>query len=516
MHSGKSLTLTSLLAIFLLLFPVPAFPAVVKVVLYPDSAYVTETAKVKLAADQGRLKKAVLTLPASADPQTIVILSGNPPLVLKDQQYRKADHTGLAVSDERTRKLARLKEERASQRAALYSAEAQIQFWQSQTKTKAKTPQDAVNLASTIARNTKKAWQEKAALEMQLENTDRKIGELQQELKQADKQRLASWEVTAWFSDTNAKEAVLRYAYILADCGWQSIYRLNALSREKTIAFSREAEVWQNSGRDWLGVEMVLSSAKAPPQANDAAIAPWRIGPADPVSPKSKAKSKRKTSKTRTAKENTEEKAGAFPSTSPAGSLYAAGTHDLAAGVKGRIVLREERWPADFLYIAKPRESQSAFLTAAVRLPAAIAAGDAVYMVDGQLTGKRAFAAGKGETVFFGTDPAVAVETALLPAAVSPASEKNQAVTPKDRRNWTRRIDVSNRSANPIKLRIEEPVPVPGDGRVTIALTCRPEPVERTPSSAVWLMDVPAGQTASVAIDIVVEAPAGLKLDMGW
>jgi len=517
MITGKSIKHGLFALILLLLFTIPSPADTTRVVLYPSSAFVTENTRVRLIPDAGRLKKAVFTLPAAADPQTLTIAAvGNPALILADQQYRKVDPDGVAINDERSRKLAKLKEERAALTASLRSAEAQIQFWQSQTKTKSKTPQDATNLAATIARNTKKAWQEKAALEVRLEDNERKNKDLQEAMQQSDGRRRVSWEVTAWFRGPDVKEAAIGYSYVLADCGWQPLFRFNALPAENTVVVGREAEIRQNSGRDWHGIELVLADGKAIHTAAPAELTPWRIGPSGPDGKTAKAKTRSKKKSVR--KTDSGENPADRPPAAPLPALT-AGTHSLASGVKGRIVLQEERLPAAFVYVARPRESNQAYLIASLSPPSGppAAGGNAAFMIDGTLTGNRPFAAsGREDTVLFGADPRVAVATAVLPINLTGDHAEKKNASDRKTTMWRKRIDVHNGSPAAVKLKIEEPLPLAGDDRIRVTLAFLPEPSERTPTSVFWLSDLPAGGKTIVTIDITVESPPGMKLDMGW
>lgn len=283
--------------------------------------------------------------------------------------------------------------------------------------------------------------------------------------------------------------------------------------------YSREAEIWQNSGQDWHQMEIILSPQKMPAAATPSEFAPWHIqsSASDPTAGKSKAKVKRKAKSKTSSKDNAGSETPPPDPSNEQGYFqhYAAGSHNLVAGVRVRIALQEEKWPAEFLYSIRPHESNQAFLTAFIRIPDtfSISEGNTVYMIDGILTGKRTFAlSGREGTVFFGVDPKITFVTSMLP--VSP--EGKETVTEKQHRAWKRRIDIHNQGTSIVKVKIEEPIPLPGDARIKVTLNYEPEPVEKTRAMTFWLMDIPAGEKRTVAIDINLEAPPGLKPDMGW
>jgi hypothetical protein len=77
------------------------------------------------------------------------------------------------------------KNERKKLRALIRSLDAQIQFWQLQTKAKVKTIADAHNMAAAIGKNIKKAYQDKLSQESELEMLDKQITNLQDDLDRA-------------------------------------------------------------------------------------------------------------------------------------------------------------------------------------------------------------------------------------------------------------------------------------------------------------------------------------------
>jgi hypothetical protein len=246
---------------------------------------------------------------------------------------------------------------------------------------------------------------------------------------------------------------------------------------------------------------------------------PWHVESSvpDPAAGKSKARVKRKAKNKASSKDNAGSETPPSESSNEQGYFrhYAAGSHNLAAGARVRIALQEEKWPAEFLHSIRPRESGQAFLTALIRLPdtVSISEGNTIYMIDGILTSKRTFAlSGREGTVFFGVDPKITFVTSMLP--VSP--EGKEIVTEKQHRTWKRRIDIHNQGTSIVKVKIEEPIVLPGDARIKVTLNYQPEPVEKTRAMISWLMDIPAGEKRTVTIDINLEAPSGLKLDMGW
>ncbi len=89
-------------------------------------------------------------------------------------------------------------------------------------------------------------------------------------------------------------------------------------------------------------------------------------------------------------------------------SVWSVGKKDIPAGSRQRIKIKEENWPAEFLFLARPSLGQQAFVRAQIKLatPVEIPSGEALLLIDGAVLGKRNFAfAGSEGSLYFGTSP---------------------------------------------------------------------------------------------------------------
>jgi hypothetical protein len=120
--------------------------------------------------------------------------------------------------------------------------------------------------------------------------------------------------------------------------------------------------------------------------------------------------------------------------------------------------------------------------------------------------------AGQEATIFFGIDPLVTARTQLL----SRKSGEKTLLQNKQTYTWDWRIDIENSRTSPVKILVEEPNPQPRDERISLSLKNEPDPVEQTPSSRIWNLDVPAGQKKSIFTSVRIEAPKNMILDLGW
>ena len=508
-------------AFLFLLSPRPGLAMPREVTLFPASAQVLETAKLK-TVPVGNLKKTTFTLPAQADPASLVtrLIPAGKARIL-DQAWRQIVRPDDEKIQELRKRIETVRSERNAVQATIKALDTQIQFWQLQTKARAKTLADAGNLAAAIGRNVKKSYQDKMAREPELEKLEKRLSELQDELNRRVGRKDNAWEVTLLLSGVPpAGEVSVEYSYSLAGCGWSPRYRLEARPRDRQILFTWEAEIWQSSGQDWGQVAMNLatlqpSSAIAPPD-----LPPWVIKPRELIVAK-KAASKRSRSKALAAvaerDEAAEDAAPAPPQEDMQStySLWRLGKVTLPAGVQQRVQVKDEAWTADFAHLVRPGLSGHAFVRAAVLFPEAveIPPGEAIYMMDGAILGKRNFSlAGREGSLFFGEDPFVSAKVDLL----SRQSGEKTFLADRQTHRWEWRTDVENRRDIPVRVRLEEPVPQSRDERIRLTVKNDPEPAEQSTAAWTWVLDVPPGRNKSIATTIGLEAPRDMVIDLGW
>jgi hypothetical protein len=140
--------------------------SVKEVTLFPHSAKISEEAKINPQCDKGKCK-AVFTLPPQADPESLVVF-------IAPQSHAKIEDVQLKpiqVRDEKKivdlrKQLTALQDEKKEKQAKLQALDAQLQFWQAQTKAKTKTVADSYKLAEAIGKNVQKSNQEKFTVKL--------------------------------------------------------------------------------------------------------------------------------------------------------------------------------------------------------------------------------------------------------------------------------------------------------------------------------------------------------------
>jgi uncharacterized protein (TIGR02231 family) len=505
----------NLIIILILLFPVGSMATVKEVTLFPNSAKISEIAKINPQCDKGKCIS-IITLPPQADPESLVVsLPAQSHVKIEDVQIKPVpvqDETKIA---DLRKQIVGLEASKKEMQAKLQALEVQLQFWQAQTKAKTKTLADTNKLADAIGKNVRKSSQEKFANETQLEKIEKNIKKLQEELNQIAGKKETAWEITLTTSGVSQNEIIFPYTYSLAGCGWLPLYRIEALPAGKSVSFFWEAEIWQSSGEDWKQVQLNVATLQPVINANPPEIPAWIIKPRVLYKASRKQDAAAASLMQKEASDN--EALGAAPAETQntTYSVWSLGKNNIPAGNRQRLKIKDESWPAEILFLARPAINPQVFVRALVKLdkPAEIPPGQAIFIIDGAILGKREFSfAGSEGELFFGTSPLISVTS----STIADQSDTKTIFQDKQTRSWQWLIEAKNSSNTDIKLRIEEPVPQARNKKIHLNFKQNPEPEEKDHYKFVWLLDVPAGQKRTIQNNIELEAPIDMNIDFGW
>jgi len=505
------------IAVCLLSWPGVSSGTVKEVTLFPDSARVEETIKVAARTFDSNHPQAIIILPSQADPESLVV--SLPPagrIKIEDIQIKpieRVDENRIAALRGQIKKLQNDQREMLSR---LKSLEVQLQFWQAQTKAKTKTVAEADQLASAIGRSSRKIYSEKYSVETELGKIDKQIKELQDELTRMTGNSEKGWEATVTLSGPIPNHSFLNYTYTLGGCGWQPLYRLEALPASQTILFSWDAEIWQSTGSDWKLTQINLATLQPVRTIMPPDLPQWILKPKTAVIYKSSRREKSALAEL-SASEANEDAVRSAPveTTRSTYSVWSLGKITVAAGRRQRLKIKEESWPAQFLFLARPSQSPQAFVQARIKLPkpVEIPSGQAIFVIDGALIGKRPFAlAGTQADIYFGNSPFITVSSTTL----ADRSGVARIFQNKQTRQWQWLIEAKNLGNAPVRLRIEEPAPQVRDERIKLTFKHQPEPDEKTNAVWVWMVDLPAGQNKRIETGLELEAPKDMDIDFGW
>lgn len=97
------------------------------------------------------------------------------------------------------------------------------------------------------------------------------------------KQKKVTSEVTVTVSAKAGVNAKLSLSYIVMTAGWTPCYDIRAIDNTAPIKLEYRAKVWQNTGYDWDGVKLTLSTANPNQSGAKPYMSVWWIYPYAPV-----------------------------------------------------------------------------------------------------------------------------------------------------------------------------------------------------------------------------------------
>lgn len=495
-----------LLAFFTLLMAGAAQAAVERVVLYPNSMDVSEsfTAEVNNGT-------ASFTIPGPAVPDTLQVTTAQNVPIVGISWETLINQNGPAI--ERLRKELNAAIDRRNElRAAQKAARGGIGYLESvQTKG---TPDAtaAVRMAETISAELQKQYRALFARAEELEPLQKKIKHLQQQINEAGGRGERRWRVSVTLGANAPTRLNLNATYNIPGSGWSPSYRLDGLPEEKAVAFGFDALVRQNTGSDLKKVETALATTKPRSTVKPPELPEWTIGPAKkqrPVPVQQRAKN----AEARIMLDST---AAAAPTarTKTSYTIWELGETTLPAGKQVRLTLETTRWPASFKRMARPSLSPSVFVSADITLDKApnLPQGPALFLLDGTLVGKRGFELTDNEaTLFFGEDPLVSVKRTL----VSKQSGEKGFIGKSQTYDWNWKLLCTNGHERDISLVVEEPQPQSRDKDIELETEWSVKPKVED-KKYVWALDIPAGGEREITYTIVLDAPEGMDIDLGW
>jgi uncharacterized protein (TIGR02231 family) len=516
-NRNRSMFFFILLSTCFCLPPAQAWADIKEVVLFPDSAQVVEEKTTALTMDPSGFLKTAFTLPAHTDPDSLSVRpvpdSG---MTLVDLSWARAPAEESVEVEQLRRQINDLIEQKKEGEAMLQAVSSRIRYWDIQAGFQVADPDQMTAIANTLAENLQQAHEAKILLQDQAAELNQTIQELQAKLNKITGSRETIWAVSLLVEGPKAETIDLSLSYSLSGCGWTPLYRLQANPAEKRIQFTWEAEVWQSSGLDWKNVDLSLATLQPPTSIAPPFLPAWIIQPRPEmqIRPRQKAPS---LSMDGLPSADRVETTAAAPELVRAAtfSLWQLGRRHLLPGVKQRLTIEDHNWPATFAHLMRPALGDRAFIRAEVVLEESvqIPAGQALFLIDGALLGKETFSMnGRETTLYFGTDPMVTARSILA----GKKSGERGIFGNRQSFSWEWKLLVTNQTHYPVTIRVEEPKPQIRDEKIKLSLELKPQPSEETETLLIWSFDLPAGAENELGVQVRVEAPKEMDLDLGW
>lgn len=511
MRLSSIITAPGLALVLTILLAATALAETTNVVVYPDSARVTERASLPLADGE-----AVFTLPASADPDSLSVAAQGALRLAGVSVDRVAlrDEARIAQLRERLEALGIKSQDLADARAAHLAA---AEYWRAQAKAEAKTGNDARTMSQLLRDGLYAQLAKASGLARDKAAVDKEMAEVKKRLDELTGGAETAWEVRARLEGPNGaaapEKAGLEFSYLARNCGWTPACTLDARPDQRLVRMAWDAQLHQTTGRDWSKARVVLATARFRGGAKPPELRPWVIARREPVLMRQTNAKLMMDAAGAPAPE-----AMAMAESEPPAEQrlvfdeYDLGPMTLASGDSRRVTLRRADWKADFDWLVRPQLAPRAYLRARLALDEAprIPAGQAAFLLDGALVRRRHFELfAKEFELFFGADQQIMVDVDITERSEGTAG----FVSGKKTMDWQWRVQVTNAKSVPVTVRLEDAVPRSANEKIEIEPRLTGAKVED--GTAAWTLDLAPGSEASVDYGYTVTWPKDMDVDLG-
>jgi uncharacterized protein (TIGR02231 family) len=483
----------------------------VAVTLYPNDAKITEQTAVDLTAN-GDAYSARFFLPIHAVKDTLTV-NADPSEKLWITSVTVEPET-LPVEDkikELKTTLKDLNRKRTEYENRIKANTACIAFWQNQADNKPEkieNVESVAKLGAAIKKGVTETSDEMIGFTVSLEDINEKIITVQDELNKLTGSAQKRWAATVYLTGKTARPSGqpvnLNISYHIRNCGWQPAYTLNAHPEKSLVDLTWVANITQDTGMDWQGVDLKIATAQTVTQPEPPGVRDWVIQPVAPVVLRESRKMKAMPAAAPQSAADGAFMAGAPPApereTGYIFDTYNLGKRTIPAGETRHITIRELSLKADFNYMVRPQETPQAFLFAMLAVQddefMQLPQGEATYLIDSAFVGSRNFSmTDKAQKLFFGPDPQVDVK---LDMTLKKSGEKG-LLSDKKSWEWGWNVTVHNVKPHPITVIMEDAYPQVRDERIKLTETFTGVTPKKEDNLLKWTFSVAA--KTKVAVD---------------
>lgn len=298
----------------------------------------------------------------------------------------------------------------------------------------------------------------------------------------------------------------LRLRYQVAGPSWQPGYRASLDTEAQSVHLERLALVRQDSGEDWEGVRLTLSTGQPAAATAGPLPRPWRVSIRSGQEVAARLRESEAFAKIAPA-------LAPASSAAPAPALFQVSVTDsafatefsipqrvtiLSDAEQSALALGEEALAAVLRVRSAPALDRNAYLLAEIKPPEGVwPVGRVMLYRDGAFVGTGTFDPRRvaREGLAFGPDERTVVQ-------VERPEEKSGTrgfITTQNRRVDDRRYKVTNRHDTPVLVQILDAAPVSESNKIQIESAFRPEPQTTSwldqPGNVAWEQELAAGAT---------------------
>lgn len=347
------------------------------------------------------------------------------------------------------------------------------------------------------------------------------ITRLQNELRNAGQlQRRNTSEVLVNVSANAPRTVTMALQYVIYDASWVPVYDLRSEGTDQPVQVMVKGKVRQNSGNDWQGVRLSLSSGDPSIGGNPPELRPWKLYP-------------RETYDKRNAKQAYRaDEAYEMEEAQPLIARDASASQGMAAQVNVQEKVLNAKWiierpydvpsdnkyyeveleniamAAEYRHLAIPKMQEDAFLVANVTEweQYSLLPGQASLYFEGDYVGSSfidPFVATDTLQLSFGRDPGVVIKREQVKDY---CKTKSLGLKKETQRGY--KITVLNTRPVEVNVRIEDQVPLSTDGNIEVEVDELSGGTQDAETGTVtWNTSVAPGETAEFELRFSVKYP---------
>lgn len=317
--------------------------------------------------------------------------------------------------------------------------------------------------------------------------------------------------------------------YLVRHAGWQPLYDVRLTdSGEVTIGYL--AQITQNTGQDWQGVDLVVSTARPALNQRLPELKPWFVDEYHPPQPRMAKMAARSAMPTGAsfAAEAAPEPAPAAPlpvaaevaiaevqDSGTAVSFIVSGKSDVPSdGSPHKTTLNQFALPPNLDYLAIPKHTDAIYRRAKLNNSSAspLMAGPANLFVGDEFIGssKIDYTPANGEIeLLLGVEERLTVEREMVKRDVD-----KRLLRDNRQLRYGYEIKIKNLLQSAVKIELQDQIPVSRHEQIKIKLDrVQPEPAEKTELNILeWHLSLAAGTEQTVGYEYSVEHPRSLRV----
>ncbi|WP_304235248.1 DUF4139 domain-containing protein [Jiulongibacter sediminis] len=354
--------------------------------------------------------------------------------------------------------------------------------------------------------------EERLALKKELKRLNEEKEGIQKQMQTDPSRNLPMGKVLLTIQAERAGKAELDLSCLVYNTGWSPSYDLRVENTDSPIELSYKAEVRQNTGVDWEDVKLTLSTARVnrrtvKPELNPTYLYFYENRPPVPMRARS---AKMEDAAMAPAMEMVEAEVGSaadfseLVETTLNKQFVISLPYTIKSGTPETVEVQQESIKADYITYATPRFDTNGFLVAEIEAweqYGFIPAQGNVYF-EGAFVGKTYLSdpgTGKKMKISLGRDERLTVERKEIKDF-----KQRRTFGSNIRESFGYEIILSNSRAKPLKVKVEDQVPVSQDSDITVDIEEKGNGVLK-PETGVITWDIEVSGNGEVKISLKYE-----------